>query len=138
MWKTLDRLRQKPKEQKSRIALIGAGSVTALVALVWFVATAASFSNNTATQTAEVIEAAPAFSNMWKQAKEEFGDLWVGSEPTTTIQELPEPIREPLPDASDLELAPETIEQVTERSTSSVTVRTVLIGTTSQATTTGQ
>lgn len=153
----IQQLQQKPKSVKEGWALLVAGSVTGVVVTVWLVAASMRLSDASvriADRDNAVPEPdAPAFSTMWQQTKQQFaavagsvkelagaGDAeqTAGAQPVSVPATSSTPV--PLPNAAGLQLDSTTIEtvggQTSRTAPAAPSPRTVLIGTTSRATST--
>ena len=69
MWKTIDRIRRKPKAVRNRYAFLISATITSLIALVWLASMWAKFNNQTA-PTAENSGPSP-----FSELKDKFGDV---------------------------------------------------------------
>ena len=69
MWKTIDRIRRKPKTVRNRYAFLISATITSLIALVWLVSMWAKFNNQTAPATEN------STTSPFSELKDKFGDF---------------------------------------------------------------
>ena len=74
MWETLNALRKKPRAVRNRYAVIGAFSVTAVVAATWLIVLTLNIGATQSTLRTEQ-SASPIFSSFFSSTKKQFGNL---------------------------------------------------------------